>query len=99
MVNLQIKKLKDIYPKEWSFREEHLDVLEFRNVQHFKNYVKPLSLRNTSFGMDYNKCLSDLLKNVPVYDVGNYEIIKNRVKNNLLKRGLISESVYESYKY
>lgn len=101
MVKIEKEVLRDIYPKEWKDLNDdrHLDILEFRNIQHYKNYLKPLSLKSTSFGMNYNTCLKDLLKNVPIYDIGNYEIVKNTVKQNLLKRGLISENVYESYKY
>jgi hypothetical protein len=53
----------------------------------------------SSCGISYDSALKQLLTDTPTITEGEYEIIKNRVKQSLLKRGLISESVYESYHY
>jgi len=95
------KPLKQLHPQEWL---EHLngtiDMLEFRNLQHFKNVVSKLTQKDdTKCDISYSDALSELLKGTPTITKSDYEVVKNKVKNNLLKRGLISESVYESYKY
>jgi hypothetical protein len=62
--------------------------------------VKTLTQKDSSScGISYDSALKQLLTDTPTITEGEYEIIKNRVKQSLLKRGLISESVYESYHY
>jgi hypothetical protein len=95
-------KFLDIYPKEWKkeIKVDDCTILQYRNLEHFKYHMKNIVQRtDMKCGVSYKKALKDMLTGVPVIDVDNYEVIKNSVKNNLLKRGLISETVYESYKY
>jgi hypothetical protein len=94
--------LSDIHPKEWSqtLPEKNTVIFNYRNLLHFKSHVKTLTQKkNLSCGIEYNLALKELLTNTPTITEGEYEIIKNRVKQSLLKRGLITESVYESYHY
>lgn len=94
--------IHDIHPEGWKsvVRTSSLDYAPFRNLVHFKNYVAKLTLKNDGkCGVTYTQALDDLLKNKSQLDPGEYESIRNTVRMNLLKRGLISEDIYESYKY
>jgi len=94
--------LPDIHPRSWLTKLNPADtvIFNYRNLLHFKSHVKTLTAKDdTECGISYSKALKELLTDIPTITEGEYEIIKNRVKQSLLKRGLISESVYESYHY
>lgn len=95
------KPLKQLYPQEWlEYLSGTIDMLEFRNLQHFKNVVSKITQKEENkCGISYEQALKELVSNTPTITRKEYETIKNTVKNNLLKRGLISENIYESYKY
>lgn len=92
----------DIYPKEWSniMKPDQTAVYQYRNLQHFKHHVKLLTQKeDRKCNISYADALDALLKDKATMSEGDYQIIKNKVRENLLKRGLISETVYESYHY
>ncbi len=94
--------ISDIYPKEWkdSLNLGNTYIAEYRNLQHFKHHIQNVSQKQDSnCGVNYAEALADILQNKSTMTKGDYEIIKNKVKENLLKRGLIADTVYESYKY
>lgn len=94
--------LMDIYPKEWknTLKMDNTDVLQYRNLTHFKHHVSTLRQKeDNNCGVGYERALKEMLSNTAVINTGDYEIIKNKVKQVLLKRGLISENVYESFEY
>lgn len=94
--------LLDIYPSSWkdTLNMSKTTVLQYRNLHHFKSHVKTLTqIENTNCGISYEDALKELLTDTPTMSEGDYQIIKNRVKENLLKRGLISDANYESYHY
>lgn len=94
--------LPDIHPRSWLTKLNPADtvIFNYRNLLHFKSHVKTLTQQDSSScGISYDTALKQLLTDTPTITEGEYEIIKNRVKQSLLKRGLISESVYESYHY
>jgi hypothetical protein len=94
--------LDDIHPKEWKDTLPTKDtiIFQYRNLLHFKSHVKTLTqIEDYKCGISYAEALKQLLVNTPTISEGEYEIIKNRVRQSLLKRGLISESVYEAYHY
>lgn len=96
------RPIRDIHPKEWStkLRLDHLDNAEFRNLQHFKNYCSTITqIKDMYCDVSYAEALDDMLKGKSLLAEDEYESIRNLVRTNLLKRGLISENVYESYKY
>lgn len=96
------KPLHDILPKEWSkeLNTSKLDYIPFRNLLHFKEYVASIRQKeDNKCGVSYEKALNDLLKERSQYSKTEYESIRNLVRQNLLKRGLISEDIYESFKY
>lgn len=104
----QVKNLlSDLYPKPWNAQlkatGQEVDVLEFNNLQHFKQYLKTVKL-NAGGSADRNsvpfkEALNDLVQGVAVMSPESYATIKNEVKSVLHKRGLISEEVYEGYEY
>lgn len=94
--------LDPIYPAEWSNELNLADthIAEYLSLQHFKYHVKTLTQKeDEKTGVSYAEALRDLVSSKPTMSQGDYQVILNRVKNNLLKRGLISEHIYESYKY
>jgi hypothetical protein len=99
---MKTTQLPQIYPSEWSniVNLENLDVLEFRNLLHFKNYVSKLSQKDDNkCGVTYKQAVSDLQKGTSLFDSKTYHTIRNLVRSNLLKRGLLTQEVYENYKY
>ncbi len=95
-------ELLDIYPKEWkdTLSPSNTVTYQYRNLLHFKSHVKTLKQKDDNMcDIAYKDALEALLKDTPTITRGDYEIIKNRVKSSLLKRGLITESIYESYRY
>jgi len=96
------KPIHNIHPQGWKdrVRVDKLDYAAFRNLTHFKNYVSRLTqIDDMKCGVSYEQAVEDLLKNKSQLEPGEYESIRNLVRTNLLKRGLISENVYESFKY
>ena len=91
------KHILDIHPKEWEIDHKRTYVMQYRNLDHFKFHCK--EIRSDEVGVNYSEALDDLLNNRSMINDEEYETIKNLVKNNLLKRGLISDTIYESYKY
>lgn len=94
--------LLDVYPSVWkgTLPPDKTTVFQYRNLLHFKHHVRTLTQKEDSkCGVTYAEALRDLLSDTPLMSEGDYQIIKNRVRQNLLKRGLISEAVYESYHY
>ena len=99
---IQDTVFSDYHPKEWKdhMKMDNTSIYQYRNLQHFKHHVSTLTQRKDDHcGISYADALDDLLKNQATMTEGDYQIIKNRVKSNLLKKGLIADSVYESYKY
>ncbi len=102
MKYIEPSTMLSIHPKEWMdiLNSTHTSVYQYRNLQHFKHHVKSLTqLNDTKCGVSYKNALKDLLRGTPQITESDYQTIKNTVRQNLLKRGLISESIYESYRY
>lgn len=99
---IEASRILDIHPKEWSeiMQPSRTSVYQYRNLMHFKQHVKRLTQKDDKeCGVSYKDALKQLLAGTPQITEGDYQLIKNTVRSNLLKRGLISEAVYESYKY
>lgn len=95
--------MPDIFPKEWRncFGEGAVyNFMEFRNLSHFKYEVSQLKqINDDSCGVSYAKAVQDLNEGVSNFPESEQESIRNLVRENLYKRGLITEEVYENYKY
>lgn len=94
------KPLHSILPQEWrNHLDKNLDYAPFRNLAHFKTYVSGITQRDDhECGISYKEALSDLLTEKPLYDKQQVENIRDLVRQNLLKRGLITDDIYERYK-
>lgn len=94
------KPLLDIFPVSWKRSLGVTDNLEFRNLAHFKDTVAKLNQReDCQCGVSYQEAVSDLIKGKSLLSFDKAETVKKLVKANLLKRGLITEEVYEDFKY
>ena len=96
------KPMHDFLPKEWKteLNTNKLHYVPFRNLVHWKNYVSKVTQKeNMKCDVSYAEALDDLIKERSQYSEQEYESIRDLVRSNLLKRGLITEDIYESYKY
>ncbi len=88
-----------IYPE--AFHEfTARDYFSFRNLPHFCHVVSKLTQKQDNYcNMTYKKALSRLLAGESDFPKAEQETIRNLVRSNLHKRGLITEEVYEAYRY
>ena len=90
----------EIFPKSWAPSAENADFMAFRNLDHFRFTVKSLTQKNDdSCDMSYKAALNNLLKGISDFPETEQSSIRNLVRSNLQKRGLITEEVYEAYRY
>lgn len=90
----------DIFPKEWKKTIGPKDFVSFRNLDHFKHTVSQLTQRTDDMcGMSYKEALQKLLKDESDFPPAQQAELRNLVRSNLFKRGLITEEVYENYRY
>lgn len=90
----------DIFPKSWADIMGRCNFLPFRNLDHFKFEVAKLRQRSDGeCGMSYADALEMLLKGQSDFPESEQESIRNLVRENLFKRGLITQEVYENYRY
>jgi len=96
--------LSQHHPKSWHTQGTmpliDSTVIEFRNLEHFKNTVSDLTQKvDDTCGVSYKQALVELKQGKPTILQEDYQVIKQKVKESLLKRNLISENIYEGYKY
>jgi len=92
--------LYDIFPESWSGTMGKCHFLPFRNLEHFKHEVGMISQKQDNYcEMSYAKALDMLIKGETDFPEEEQDSIRNLVRENLLKRGLITEEVYENYQY
>lgn len=90
----------DVFPKSFAEAIPHNDYFSFRNLAHFKHVVSKLTQKeNGSCKMEYSEALRKLLAGEGDFPEKEQASIRNLVRSKLHKRGLISEEVYEAYKY
>lgn len=79
---------------------DEFDNLEFRNLTHFVNTVSKITQKqDDNCGLTYKEALNKLIKREPTISPTEQESVRNLVRKNLHKRGLITKEVYEDYKY
>lgn len=92
--------LPDIFPTSWSKKVESPDFMAFRNLDHFRHTVSSLTQKEDDHcDMSYKNALDKLIKGVSDFPEAEQLSIRNLVRSNLHKRGLITEEVYEAYRY
>jgi hypothetical protein len=92
----------DIFPESWKkeFPQQGFKFLDFRNLEHFKYEVGQLKqINDMQCGVSYGEALADLVQGKSNFPDDDKASIRNLVRSNLLKRGLITEEVYENFRY
>lgn len=92
--------LPTILPVEWDKAIKSNDNVIFDSLDHFVYIVSKLTQReDDKCGMSYKDALSNLVRRKSDFPEEEQKSIENLVRKNLLKRGLITEEVYENFKY
>lgn len=92
--------LPTILPQEWKDNFVSNDNILFDNLDQFIFTVSKLTQKeDDKCGMSYEEALRKLTKKESDFPKSDQESIRNLVRNNLFKRGLITEEVYENFKY
>ena len=91
--------LPTILPKAWS-EFKITENLLFNNLDHFILTVSELSQKKgNTCDMSYEEALNKLIKRESDFPKTQQESIRELVRSNLFKRGLITHEVYEDFKY
>jgi len=92
--------MPDIFPSYWQEDFKIDDVLLFRNLDNFVNTVSKLTqIQDYNCDITYEEALKKLISKKSDITETTELTIKNKVKENLHKRGLITEELYENFKY
>ena len=90
----------DVFPESFGKRLTTRDYFSFRNFNHFKYVVSKLTQKYPGErGMDYAEALRKMVAGESDFPPHAQAEIRNLVRSKLHKRGLISEEVYEAYRY
>lgn len=90
----------DVFPSSWDKAMGPRDFMMFRNLDHFIYEVSKLKQKeDKSCGMSYADALKMLVTRTSDFPEEEQISIRNLVRSNLHKRGLITEEVYENFKY
>lgn len=94
-------KIPSIYPSEWKdVFNRPFDFIPYRNLIHFKHTVSVIKQKqDEKCGVTYKEALSDLKSGKSQFDQREYDTIRNLVRANLKKRGLLTEETYEAFRY
>lgn len=88
-----------IMPKKWDSFVSNDNVI-FNNLDHFIHTVSKLEQKEDSkCGVSYKEALNQMVLRKSGLTEDAKESIRNLVRSNLHKRGLITEEVYEEFKY
>ena len=89
-----------ILPFEWKRAFTSNDNVLFDSLDHFVYTVAKLTQKvDDKCGVSYAQALSDITRRKSDFPKEDQHTVRNLVRNNLLKRGLITQEIYESYKY
>jgi len=91
---------QDVFSDLWGTDMGPRDFMMFRNLDHFKHEMTKIKQKeDNNCGMTYNNALNMLLMGKTDFPKAEQEDIRNLVRSNLHKRGLITEEVYENFRY
>ena len=89
-----------ILPVEWKSEFTSNDNVLFDSLDHFVYIVSKMTQReDNKCGMSYKDALSNLVRRKSDFPEKDQKTIENLVRQNLLKRGLITEEIYENFVY
>jgi len=98
-INLDLP-FPDVFPDVWGTQMMPCDFQSFRNLDHFKHAVSSITQKDDgNTGISYHKALNMLLMGKTDFPESEQESIRELVRSNLHKRGLITEEVYENFRY
>ena len=90
----------DIFLDVWGKQLGPRDYMMFRNLDHFRYEVSKIKQKeDNNCGMTYDKALTMLLESKSDFPEKEQASIRNLVRSNLHKRGLITDEVYENFRY
>ena len=90
----------DMFLNVWGETIGPRDFMMFRNLDHFRYEVSHIRQAvDEKCGMSYDKALNMLLMGKSDFPEQEQESIRELVRSNLHKRGLITEEVYENFRY
>jgi len=90
----------DVFLDDWATAMGPRDFMMFRNLDHFRYEISQIKQKeNDNCGMSYEKALNMLLMGKTDFPKTEQELIRDKVRENLHKRGLITEEVYENFRY
>jgi len=92
--------LPDIFPDSWGQELQNPDFMGFRNLDHFRHTIATITQKSDdNCDMSYKEALDKIMRGVSDFPPEKQESIRNLVRSNLHKRGLITEETYEAYRY
>ena len=90
----------DVFPSHWADTLGNKDFMAFRNLNHFMYEVSKINqLKSDNCDISYENALEMLTSGTSDFPETEQQSIRNLVRSNLHKRGLITEEVYENFKY
>lgn len=90
----------EVFPEEFSKALPTRDYLSFRNLGHFCHVVSKLTQKNDDYcDMTYAEALRKLLAGESDFPESEQHSVRDLVRSNLQKRGLITQDTYEAFKY
>ena len=89
-----------IYPPEWKESFTSNDNVLFDNLDQFTFTVSKITQKqDENCDISYKEALKKLIRGESDFPESEQDTIRNLVRNNLMKRGLITEEVYENFRY
>jgi len=95
------KPLLDTHPKSWlEVVDNTWSVLNFNNLDHFKQCVSSITqIEDNSCYISYKQALNELVRGVGTIPEQEYKLIKDKVRESLIAKKLISKNIYKGYEY
>jgi len=89
-----------VFPASFEEFTKKRDYFTFRNLSHFQHVVSKMTqIKDNYCDMTYAEALKKLLAGESDFPKSEQGSIRNLVRSNLHKRGLITEDIYEAYRY
>jgi len=90
----------EVFPPNFKTEFPTCDHFSFRNLDHFRHVVSKLTQKEDDYcGISYADALRKLLSGESDFGAKEKATIREEVRANLHRRGLITEEVYEAYRY
>ena len=92
--------LANHHPASWKPLIGDAVILDFRNREHFKNTVSTITqINDNKCDITYANALTELKQGKGAINPADYQHVKHKVKEALLKRNLISDNIYQGFEY